>query len=124
MKPGAVCIEACTGPISSRVNGIFEPTAEVCGDLPVYKKKGSNDTWLEFSCDERKWYVRPSRDRNSRAGWAHCSVDVICLPQDCPAGKWKVGTGGKGFEEQSGVAISKSIILELLNITTKILFCF
>jgi tellurite resistance-related uncharacterized protein len=42
------------------VNGIFEPTDETCNDMPVYRKKGDPDTWLDMvktNAGTWRWYA-------------------------------------------------------------------
>ena len=44
-----VDIRGATGPYASKVNGIYEPTDELCGGWPVYRKRGGPDIWLEYT---------------------------------------------------------------------------
>ncbi len=79
-----------TGTNAENCNGTYEPTNEVCDDLPVYQKKGNDTIWLEFNRGLNYWFVRSTSNRGTNKGWAYCSVEVPCLPQDCPASTWKV----------------------------------
>ena len=45
----AVGIRGATGPYASTINGAYEPTKEICGDWPVYRKQGDPDIWLEYT---------------------------------------------------------------------------
>ena len=44
-----VDIRGATGPNASLVNGVYEPTKEICGGWPVYRKRGGPDIWLEYT---------------------------------------------------------------------------
>ena len=103
--PGSVVISGAEGPRCDRVNGIYEPTDELCNDLPVYKKKTDSGIWMEciIHSGEYKWYIKPTANRGptDKTSYASCPVDggKSGLPQNCKSGKWDVGTG-KGFVNQ------------------------
>ena len=44
-----VDIRGATGPNASTINGAYEPTKEICGGWPVYRKQGDPDIWLEYT---------------------------------------------------------------------------
>lgn len=72
-----VDIRGAYGPSASSINGIYEPTGEVCGGWPVYRKQGDPDKWLEYIVATNEWYVKPTADRGRAEGW-------MCLASDPP----------------------------------------
>lgn len=65
-KPASVIIKCSKVDRSKYVNGVFEPTDEVCNGMPVYQKMGDADTWLEMVktvTGSWRWYVKPTRER-------------------------------------------------------------
>ena len=92
---GSVLIDNATGKNTLKVNGVFEPTLELCGNLPVYQKKGNSDVWLEYY--KLNWWVRKTSDRGTTIAFANITTERPCLPQDCDVGAWSVGTGGNGM---------------------------
>ena len=90
---GGVRITGAMGPNSVLVNGIYEATSEMSGDVPVYVKVGYNEVCLEYIVVTKSWQVR---DRNGTdLCFAGCTVSAKCLPQERPGGKWKVLAGSK-----------------------------
>lgn len=59
------------------VNGIYEPTDEICGGWPVYHKKDDNEKWLEYIVATNEWYVKPTPDKGKAEGW-------MCIASDPP----------------------------------------
>ena len=102
---GGVCIAGTTGPAAGVVNGMYEATAELSGDMPVYVKVGSSDMCLEYSAGNKQWQLKPTSAKGTYGCSAFCDVPVKCLPQDCPAGQWRVAADGK-LVPQCTVAIS------------------
>ena len=98
-------IEGVTGANAGNVNGIFEPTDEMCDGLPVYRKKGNADIWLEFNTSVMDWFVRPTSSRGTSKGWAYVKLESLCLPQDISTGRWHVWTGER-FELQAAASIA------------------
>ena len=43
-----VDVRGAYGPSATSINGVYEPTSEVCGGWPVYRKQGDPDKWLEY----------------------------------------------------------------------------
>lgn len=72
-----VDIRGAYGPSATSINGVFEPTNEICGGWPVYRKQGDPDKWLEFIVATNEWYVKPTADRGRAEGW-------MCLASDPP----------------------------------------
>ena len=103
-------IEGATGEHSSaKTNGLFEPTDELRDGLPMYQKKGDSSTWLMFNGGDRKWFIQSPKNLQSTACRAYCKADAICLPHDCPAGRWQiVAPGGSTFENQASITIGIS----------------
>ena len=67
-RAGSIIVSGATVDRSKYVNGVFEPTDEVCNGMPVYQKKGEPDTWLEMvKCKSGgwRWYVKPTKERGA-----------------------------------------------------------
>ena len=81
------------GPNARRIDGIYEPIEEQRDGLPVYKKKGDSDTWLEYWGS--KWIVHTTEYRGTDTGFAYVSVDRPCLPHDDTIiGSWQLFMNG------------------------------
>ncbi|CAK9250495.1 unnamed protein product [Sphagnum jensenii] len=74
----AVDIRGAYGPSATSINGMYEPTSEICGGWPVYRKQGDPDKWLEYIVATNEWYVKPTADRGRAEGW-------MCLGSDPPS---------------------------------------
>jgi hypothetical protein len=70
-----VDIRGSFGPSASSINGIYEPTTEVSGGWPVYRKQGDPDKWLEYIVATGEWYVKPTADRGRAEGWMCLAAD-------------------------------------------------
>ena len=92
-RPGSVVIANATGPNAFTVNGVYEPTLEVCCGLPAFQKKSDKDLWLEYF--NSKWRILGTAGRGTNSGWAFISAERPCLPQDCNMGEWQVAVGSK-----------------------------
>ena len=100
-------ISGITNCSTSGLNGVYEPTAERCGGLPVYKKRGSDDHWLEYSAGRDQWQIKPTADKGTNRSCA----SVVCspvqqLPQTCNGKSWRVYDGLKS-NEQTEIVIEK-----------------
>ncbi len=73
----SVDIRGAIGPSASSINGVYDPTDEICGGWPVYQKRGDTEKWLEHHASTNEWYVKPTADRNRAEGW-------MCLSSDPP----------------------------------------
>ena len=73
----SVDIRGAMGPSASSINGIYDPTDDICGGWPVYQKRGDSEKWLEHHAATNEWYVKPTADRNRAEGW-------MCLASDPP----------------------------------------
>ena len=102
---GSVAIDNATGCHAKDVNGVYEPTLELCGGLPVYQKKGNGDMWLEYH--ESNWRIRQINYRGMAYGEnAYISAERACLPQDCYAGAWFVEMINNVFESAPLVTVT------------------
>ena len=91
----AVRISGATGPAASVINGIYEATTELSGDMPVYVKVGNGEMWLEYRAGNKQWQVKPTSVKGADGCTAFCIVPAKCLPEKCPPGKWQVYDGAK-----------------------------
>ena len=78
-----VDIRGAYGPSASSINGIYEPTNEICGGWPVYRKQGDPDKWLEYIVATNEWYVKPTADRGRAEGWMCLASDPPTKPEFC-----------------------------------------
>lgn len=72
-----VKISGATGPSGPSINGIYEPTDEISGGWPVYRKKDDSEKWLEYIVASNEWYVKPTADKGKPEGW-------MCILSDPP----------------------------------------
>ena len=91
--------------IGDGLNGVYEPTAERCGGLPVYKKRGSDDHWLEYYAGRDQWQIKPTASKGTDVAW----TKVVCspaqqLPQTCNGKSWEVYDGSK-WNDQTGISV-------------------
>ena len=52
---GSLVIQGATADRAKFLNGIFEPTSELCNGMPVYRKKGEPGIWLEMVKTASGW---------------------------------------------------------------------
>ena len=99
-RTGSVAIDNATGYSSFDINGVYEPTLELCGGLPVYQKKGEVDIWLQYF--KSTWRICHSSWRDTSrvaSGYAYnTSSRRFCLPHDCDKGAWFVAMDFDVFE--------------------------
>ncbi len=96
-----------SGPHADSVNGVYELTNQMCGGLPVFQKKGSGGLWLEFLRTELRWSVVRTAERGTTTSYAFTSTGAgMCLPQDCPSGKWQVWMGSEGKQPDASVTVT------------------
>jgi hypothetical protein len=76
-----VRITGATGPSGPSINGIYEPTDEICGGWPVYRKKDDPEKWLEYIVASNEWYVKPTADKGKPEGWMCISSDPPTRPE-------------------------------------------
>ena len=67
---GAVSIDirGAKGPNAVTINGVYEPTDEVCSNWPVYRKRGDPTNWIEFFSASNKWYIKATGDKGRARG--------------------------------------------------------
>ena len=99
-----VRIVGATGQNACAVNGIYEATTEMSGDMPVYVKVDDSDMCLAYHAAVKQWLVKITAEGTDGC-ISYCAVPVKCLPEDCPAGRWYVYDGTK-IDPQPAVTIS------------------
>ena len=92
MFPEDVRIKGATGSKANDINGLYEATEELSGDMPVYAKAGNFNSELVYIASTNDWSVQTTAMKGAIVCLAYCKVPKKCLPQECPAGKWKVVT--------------------------------
>ena len=100
-----VRIQGATGISAADINGVYEPTDELSGNVTVYRKLGAGDWWLEYRASVKQWQVKPTASKGTDVCWARCAVPVKCLPTECPGGQWQAYDGSK-FNPQPVVTVS------------------
>ena len=111
--PGSFKISGSTGKSAKRMNGIFEPTDEVQWGLPVFQKKGDEDTWVEAvsAASGLRWYLKPAANKGPNSsicfGYIQVDTDDVCLPQNMSNKDWTVNTD-TGFVPQKTIVESAS----------------
>ena len=101
----AVRVVGATGSNAYAINGMYEATTELSGDMPVYRNVDDGDRWLEYHATLMSWQVKPTAGKGTNTCTAYCVVPVKCLPQDCPPGQWRVYDGDT-WGPQPAVTIS------------------
>ena len=66
----------------ARINGIFEPTSEVCDGRPVYAMRGNSNSILEFSGKTSSWQIKKRSDKGKNTGWAYCKANAMLCPDN------------------------------------------
>ena len=102
---GCVRIVWARGLNAGRINGIYEVTAEMSGDMPIYAKVGDGDIWLEYYAPTSQWQVTLTGNKGTNHATAFCTVPAKCLPERSLPGRWLVYDGGK-WVPQPAVAIN------------------
>ena len=87
-----VCIAGAMGPKGGIINGTYEATSEMSGDMPVYVKVGHDSICMVYRADVKQWQVKPS---DTDGYLAYCVTPAKCLPEECPVGKWFIDVGQK-----------------------------
>ena len=100
-------ISGITNCKAGSVNGVYEPTAERCGGLPMYKKRGSNNLWLEYCAGSDEWQIKTTVDK----GTDIASASVVCspaqqLPQSRNGKSWRVYDGSQ-WNDQPGITVEE-----------------
>jgi hypothetical protein len=71
----SVMVRGAGGTCAQQVNGIFDPTNEMCGGWIRYRKRGGQDSWIEYSEVRGQWHIKPSASKNTTNAWAY----MVCL---------------------------------------------
>ena len=101
----AVSITGATGTEADKINGTYNPTDELSGEMPVYVKVGSSNMWLEYHAATKQWMVKPTSDKGKNSASASCAVPAQCLPQECPTGKWHGRSNGNWAFAQLSIEV-------------------
>jgi hypothetical protein len=109
----SVVIGGLTRAHAERVNGIYEPVAEVYNGNLLFQKRGMPDVWLRFEAVNRFWMVSSTAEKDAKKdlGWCHCTEENLHDPKRALA--WKVLTGSS-FEDQVDVkcvALLSSVVI-------------
>lgn len=64
----SIDIRGAKGPNAVTINGVYEPTHEVCNGWTVYRKRNDNNKWLEFFDASKKWYIKATTDKGRARG--------------------------------------------------------
>lgn len=107
---GSVIITGATGGEGNRakyVNGTFELTTGVCNGMPVYRKKGDHDTWLEMVKTKSglwRWYIKPTKEKgpDSSVCYGYGVSSDIVFPHECDPQNWYCHDG-TGFKVQPSI---------------------
>jgi hypothetical protein len=72
----SIMVRGAVGTCAQQVNGIFDPTNEMCGGWIRYRKRGGQDSWIEYSEVRGQWHIKPSASKNTTNAWAY----MVCSP--------------------------------------------
>ena len=100
-----VCVTGATGVKADLINGVYQPTEELCDNATVYVKMGNDNAWLEYNASTKCWQIEETEHKGTDLSWAYCAVPTKRLPQECPEGKWYVCDGSK-FVTQRFVTVT------------------
>ena len=99
-------LSGITGGQAKALNGEYKPTGEMYGGVTMYCKVDNNDQWLVFEASRKRWRFCRTENKFKMASSAYCDVPVMCLPDQCPVGKWNVANDkGGDFSVQVGVRV-------------------
>ena len=98
-------ISGARGVNASSINGTYDPEEGLTEGMPVYRKRGDGDKWLEYWCPIKKWMVRPSNSRGTARGWATLLSDPPRLPEDTHGAVWEVHDGSR-WGDQYDVSVT------------------
>lgn len=85
MTAVSIDIRGAKGPNAVIINGVYDPTDELCNDWSVYQKRGDPTKWLEFFNQSNKWYIKATNDKGKARGWLRLSSDPPTRPEICSA---------------------------------------
>lgn len=67
----SIMVRGAVGTCAQQVNGIFDPTSEMCGGWVRYRKRGGQDSWIEYSEVRGQWHIKPVASKNTTNAWAY-----------------------------------------------------
>ena len=91
--------------IMNFINGIFDPTDELVGYVPVFRKRGDDNKLLVYVESRKYWMVQLSTDKGTASGFAYISCDPVSAPHKASGRGWQV-SNGTSFNLQNAVTIS------------------
>ena len=83
MAASAIDIRGAKGPNAVTINGVYEPTEEVCNGWTVYRKRNDSNKWLEFFDASSKWYIKATTDKGRARGWMRLTSTPATRPEMC-----------------------------------------
>ena len=101
-----VRIEGTTGRYAGVINGLYEATTELSGELPIYVKVDDEDVCLVYLASVQQWQVKLAADKGHDRYYACCGVPVPCSPQDCPVSQWEVVVGDQQIPQPVDTTIT------------------
>ena len=84
---------------------MFDPVEGVSEGMPVYRKRGNPDWWLEYYAPSREWVVMDTKNKGTGAGCAWLSSDPPRVPDHTLGSVWRV-LDGDDFVDQPSVSIT------------------
>jgi len=99
-----VDIRGATGPRGGGLNGVFEPSDEMKGGWPVYRKRDDGEWWLEYDACPQKWMIRPTSCRGTTRGRAYILCDPHTRPENAK-GVWRLSDGKGGWAPEPTVQV-------------------
>mmetsp|Transcript_1800 Transcript_1800/g.1812 ORF Transcript_1800/g.1812 Transcript_1800/m.1812 type:complete len:693 (-) Transcript_1800:2-2080(-) len=100
---GAVGVNGTTG-ICELINGVYEITSEVYGDVKRYKKK-TEDHWIEYNTSQKRWHIKPGSKKGTTDAWAYLDCTPGLSPYDSPS-SWYVFDGSNFLVQNQIVTYS------------------
>jgi hypothetical protein len=94
-----VHIGGATGSNAANINGIYDPTSELCCGRHVYKRRDA-DIWIELF--EGKWQVKPASGKGKDNGWAFFAAGRAL--EECGGSTWQI-FDGKVWARQASVKL-------------------
>ena len=91
LEPVDLMVSGAAGPLANTVNGVWDRSLEVAADMPVYFKRGSSVTSLQYCLTARQW------DMSTAArGGDICHAVIPCaagVPLESCHGVWQMRAG-------------------------------
>ena len=115
----SINIRGATGVNASNVNGNYDPTDQLSGGMPLYRKRGDADKWIEYMPGNRQWIVKPTSDRGKNSGWAYaaCESGAVVAPQRVRSG-WQV-SDGSSYHAQPSVQVTVLVEATVAGVVAK-----